>query len=237
MKRRLATLLASGILLGTALLGLPSANADSGYISLAWGDNPTNLDWQPGSASHAMGSFTSDAVVVPGDRVQRTLLVRNDGPSAAIATVQFHDVGIDIPEGAANQNLPNLVYLFLSLDGNQTINPTWQQAANGVGDPAELKLRVAKGDVFAVTAGYNFPVHETGGRNAGAPSTQLSFGVMITLTEDTSTTPPDTPPPQKPGSPAQTGGEVINGWLNLLAIVIIGAGIFLALLRHDKQAT
>ena len=231
MKRRIATLLASGVLLGITAIGLPLAAADGGYISLAWGDDPTNIVWQPGSASHAMGSFTSDAVVVPGDKAERTLLVRNDGPSAAIATVQFHDVGIDIPDDARNKNLADLVYLTLSLE-DKTITPTWQQAADGVGDPAELKLRVAKGEVFSVTAGYNFPVHETGGRNAGAPSTQLSFGVMITLTEDTGTQ-----PPKPPGPPAQTGGEILSGWLNLITIVIISAGIFVALLRHDKQAT
>ena len=236
MRRRVVTLLASAVLLSASLLGSPLAAADDGYISLAWGDDPTNLVWQPGTAAHGMGSFAPGGIVVPGDRVQRTLMVRNDGPSGAVAYVQFHDVTSSVPDNAPNMNLGDLIYLTLGINNTAPVSHTWQQVMD---DPLELTLKVAQGDVFAVTAGYYFPITATGGNSAGGPSAQLSFGVMITLVEDTSTPPIVDPPPvvePPPDTTGQTGGQVLTGWLNLVTIGVIGLGIFLILLRRDKQA-
>ena len=239
MRKCVMAILCLGFGLGAALLGAPRALADpvddsSGYISLAWGDDPTSLDWRPGSEVAALGSFVADSVVVPGDRAQRTLLVRNDGPTAAIATVQFSGVVIDIPDSARNYNLANLIHLNLILDGTQTISPTWQQVADAIDEPLKLTLQVPQGGVFSVTAGYSFPITERGGQSHGQPSTRLSFGVMITLTEHEGGT--DVTPPTPPGPPAQTGGGVLNRWASLVTIGIIGIGAFLILLRRDKQA-
>ena len=240
MKRRWLMSLAAGVLvLAAALFGLPRAAADD-FIALAW-DSETSLVWHSGSAVNAMGSFLGTATIVPGDRQQRTVWVRNDGPSAANATVMVRDVIMTDENGTDSDYL------------HKTLQLAWK--VNGVGDemswlgatkmdtPLFEQFRVEKGEAFALTIGYHFPASATGGMSSKPHVHNLAFTVHITLTESTeSSDPPDKPdfpyvPDNPPGDPGtgQTGGAVLSRWSEGLAVAVSGVVLFAILVYRNLR--
>jgi len=151
----------------------------SDYIALSWGDSSvTGLVWAKGGAISAMGSFIGTATVVPGDTDQRTLQVRNDGPTAAKVTIKLTDVGVE-PEDEVGNALARLLHLAWAVDGRQN-DMTWRQAMDADDAARTTSLDLAPGEIVGVSAGYYFPLSATGGRDSGRHT--LTFDVMVTMT-------------------------------------------------------
>jgi len=227
--------------------GLATAQAapTSDPIALAWDAPAAGLVWYAGQSASAMGSFVGSPVVVPGDQDQRTLHVRNDGPSAATALVQIVNVSAS-GDGATNQGLASLLHLTWRTGGTGA-DMTWRQAIDA-GDPTwSVQFDVAQGAEFAVTAGYYFPVSATGGQADGNPSYALHFDVRITLTghpNDVKPSPkpdptpdpqPDPPASAGPGASAATGGSLLHGAWTGWAPTLLGAALISAALVWRRR--
>jgi hypothetical protein len=128
-------------------------------------------------------------VIVPGDKAERTALVRNDGPGAALVTVQI--IEVTTSEGS-NPELEDIVHLYWDIVG-RCEDMVWSQA-RGVADENavsyETTFPIAQGATFHITAGYYIPIEATGGRNLGQNSVVLHFAVKVIMKGDTSPTPP-----------------------------------------------
>jgi hypothetical protein len=57
------------------------------YIGSTWRGDTAHLDWRGGTYSTSEASFVGHRVTSPGDRIERTLDVSNNGPSGATMTV------------------------------------------------------------------------------------------------------------------------------------------------------
>ncbi|MCL2653988.1 MAG: hypothetical protein FWD63_09415 [Propionibacteriaceae bacterium] len=231
MKHRLVAMLAV-LMLAAGLAGWPvPAHADPpDPISLAWDAPSASLVWQPGQSASAMGSFVGSPVVVPGDHYERTLHVRNDGPSAATALVQIVNVSASGPSDAVNSDLDSLLHLTWQTGGSGA-DMTWRQAIEA-GDPTwGIQFDVEQGAEFSVTAGYYFPIDATTGQSGGHTSYAMRFDVRITLTgkADGPATPPTdpkpSPTPAPPGVGASTGGTLLYGAWAGWAPTLLGAAL------------
>jgi len=240
-RRGLMSLAASALVLAAALIGLPQAAADSEPIALAW-DSETSLVWHPGSAANAMGSFFGPSTIVPGDKEQRTIWVRNDGPSAATASVAVLNVAITGQNTTASDYLQNTLRLNWKVNGTGD-EMTWREATR-LDTVLFEEFKVAQGDTFALTIGYYFPTSATGGMSTSYHTHRLAFDVRITLTESTETDTPDPPdppdPPDKPGVPGgpgtgQTGGAVLNRWAEGFMVAMSGAALFVILMHRNLR--
>jgi len=162
-----------------------------------------------------MGSFLGPSVIVPGDRLERTLLVRNDGPSQAWATVRItHPT-----HSAAIHELESLVHLTWQVNG-VSHDMTWQELLESDDAAVATQFPVGQGDKFAVKAGLYFPIEATGGNQTGNASHTLSFVVEISLSEYGPGDPPPPTPPPGPGT--QTGGAVSQLADVRLAVGLVG---------------
>ena len=184
-----------GISTAWGWLALPPAHAepvrgsDSPMIPIWWDDGTVNLAWDCSRYTTAEGTFVASPVVVPGDRIERTAIVKNAGPSAARVTVQIVDVATLNSSDTVNTDLEDLVHLVWSING-QTGHEVWRDARLAAGPDGvshAVSFPVEQGGEFVVTVGIHFPVGATGGRNAGLPSSVLSFNVRIVMTGDEST--------------------------------------------------
>ena len=122
-------------------------------------------------------SSTSDAffgtpTVAPGDAAQRTLLVRNNGPSDAIlrATITNVELTGDHTEGFTQD-------LMVAWDTGQA---SMAQLADN-GDTLMLELHLPQGAETEITLGYHLPVTTVDGNRAGAPAPMASFEVQLDL--------------------------------------------------------
>ncbi|MCL2490305.1 MAG: hypothetical protein FWF36_06240 [Propionibacteriaceae bacterium] len=237
-----AMILAAGLLAG---LAPASANAPD-PIALAWDAPASSMVWVPGQSASAMGSFVGSPVVVPGDHSERTLHVRNDGPSAATAVVQIVDVSASGASDSVNSDLGSLLHLTWQTGGTGA-DMTWRQAMEA-GDPTwSVQFDVEQGAEFSVTAGYYFPIGSTTGQAGGHSSYVMSFNVRITLTEKVGATPPtvgrdpsSTPPVPPTGPGAATGGILMSfgpwgGWAPTLLATALLAGALAWRRRSQSQ--
>ena len=186
--------LAAVVGIGTAWgwLALSSAYAEpvrgsgSPLIPIRWDGETVNLAWDSSRYTTAEGTFVADPVVVPGDRIERTAIVRNAGPSAAKVTVQIIDVTTLNSSDTVNTDLEDLLHLFWIVDGHSG-DEVWRDArlaAGPNGVSRSISFSIEQDSEFVVTAGIFFPTDATGGRNAGSPSSVLSFNVRILMQGD-----------------------------------------------------
>jgi len=179
-------------------------NAD---MELAWDGPITALDWRNEGYAVAGNSFVGRPVSVPGDRVHRTAVVRNDGPSAAQATVQIVDVAATDPSDSVNDDLMDCIHLFAAFDGEK-YDATWRAAMSSAdhGISWESTIPVPQGASFRLSVGVYFPLDETRGNDLGKPSQQLTFSIQVIMVGDTSTGEIQSPPaPVAPGEVTGAG--------------------------------
>jgi len=183
-------------------------------ISLAWDGPITALDWRNKGYAVAGDTFVGDPVSVPGDRVQRSAVVVNDGPSDAHATVEILDVKATDPKGTVNDELQDCIHLIATVD-DDSYDATWRQAiasADADGVSWEETVPVPQGASFRLSVGMSFPIDETRGRDMGDPSQELSFRVQVVMVGDVPSTPG--PPKVETGGvatgTAPTGGSVVG---------------------------
>jgi len=226
--------LAAGITVGWAggLVPGHAAPGPSGDpIALAWDSPSTGLVWQPGQSASAMGSFVGSPVVVPGDYDSHTLHVRNDGPSAALATVQIVNVSACDEGDSVNTDFDRLLHLTWQTDGVGA-DMTWRQAIEA-GDPTwAVQFDVDQGAEFSVTAGYYFPEGATTGQANGHASFAMHFDVRVTLTGKLDGAPQPQP---TPGDSAATGGVLLHSAWSGWAPTLLGLAVLTLVLAWPRS--
>jgi hypothetical protein len=181
---------------------LTSAQADPGtetrnQAHLEW-DGPTlSWDWNGRQQETEELSFVGSRTVVPGDRSQRTLNVRNDGPTDAVATVRIVLPATGSADGSqtggAFEDAVQLFWDFGGISDCRSWTDLRPQAGALVGE-----VPVARHDVVALTVGFLYPIDATGGRASEDPSEALTFDVLVTLRQSTDASPTPTPSPAPP---------------------------------------
>ncbi len=213
-----------GLLVGAVMVGMlagpvtlahaePVSAKNDSVIPIEWEGETINLSWKGDQYVTAQGSVIGAPVSVPGDRAERTVLVRNAGPSAAVAKIDILQVSAENPDGSVNQELEDLLHLFWDVEGI-TGDAVWREARShrdAEGVSYGFCLSVSQGQSFRIKAGYYFPVEATSGRNLGFVSSILSFGIRITMSDEDIAGPACPAPPQPPLTPAMpyapTGGR------------------------------
>jgi hypothetical protein len=234
--------------------GAPAAAVD-GAITAEW-DGPTvHVDWTGERYTTVEADFVGDRVASPGDRVHRTLTLRNDGPEDAVLSVDLA-LGQDVPAGSPNPELGGAVDLFWDVAGVE--GQERFAILHDAGRPTIAEARVAQGDTVPVTVGFTMPAEETGHRG-GEAATTLHFRVLATMQGETGVDPGPGPSPEpdpgpggevpapEPGEPDQaapeaggdgdlavTGAHLLGAVLVLLGLLLIG-WLLLALARRRRR--
>ncbi|MDR1188080.1 MAG: hypothetical protein LBK95_11605, partial [Bifidobacteriaceae bacterium] len=134
--------------------------------------------------------FTHDAVAVPGDWIQRTLVVRNNGPcpgwltveilnpnaSSAADTVNDDDLSVTAPR----VGFAGMSELHWDVDGTVGSSPF----SSLVDRQPLARVLVGKDASVPVQMAYKFPYEETEGKHLGFPSQALTWGVGLKLQGD-----------------------------------------------------
>ncbi len=215
----------------------PTPVDDKVTLPIEWEGPATNLSWDGNQYGTAVGTILGQPVAVPGDRVEHGAIVRNAGPSDALATVQIREVSTTNAVDTLNPELEELIHVFWDIDGH-TGDESWRdlrtsQDSNGVS--LTLHFPVKEGGQFHLTMGYYFPVEATGGRSLGQTSSALNFEVGVQLQGE----------PKAHGLDAGTGGSLVqadgpavDGWpiLGFAAVVLGFAGLATARLTR-RQAS
>ena len=154
---------------------------DRDRIRARW-DGPTvQLDWRGKTYASTEASFVGDRVASPGDRVVRTLDVKNAGPSAAVMSVAL-EVDQRVPASAVNDDLAQHIILFWNVDGVHG-ESSYAALLRGGSEARHLvaELRVARAGVTPVQVGFRMDRAVTAGRRLGHPSTVLPFNVIVRM--------------------------------------------------------
>jgi hypothetical protein len=180
----------------------------STQIPINWNGPITSVSWDSSSYGIAGDTIVGHSVAVPGDRVQRMAVVKNDGPSDAMVTVQILNVTTTNSSSTVNTELEEIIELYWNVNGS-TGAESWKHlrlSRDPGGVSHSVSFSLAQGAQFPMTVGFSFPSSSTGGRNLGETSSLLSFEVRIIMTGDTV----DSGGPGGPGSPG-SGGQNSGG--------------------------
>lgn len=212
-----------------------------GAVVGVW-DGPTvHLDWSGQRYTTVEADFVGDRVASPGDRVERTLTLRNAGPEDAVLSV---DLLLDetAPAGSPNPGLGQAIDLHWDVAG---VEGSEQFAVlHSEKQPTIAQVRVLEGGTVPVTVGFTMPATETGQRG-GDDSTTLHFRVLAHLQGETGVVPGPVPPetepvdPEEPAEPGPDGGLAVTG-SQLLGAVLLLLGLLLAgwlLLALNRRRT
>ena len=199
----------------------------------SWDGATTHMAWDGTKYTTVEASFVGDRVAAPGDRVQRTLDVVNNGPSGAYMTVSLA-VSQSVPPQAPNTSLANDVSLFWDVAGNkgQAKFADLLKSPDGV-TMVTTGVPVVQGATSPVTVGFAVSPGLTADKG-GTASTVLSFDVLVQLQGDPDVLPGPSPAPMPtptptPGSPptAATGGSVVER-SSLLVVLLMAGAVLLA---------
>ena len=257
LKRKTLVHAAGAGVLTAGLLGAAMAPASA---SPAY-DESIQLSWDGSSyAATTTESFVGTPVTVPGDQADRTLLVRNDGPTegvlhAVITNVELLDPDSDDVHHNPDHQAPDDPGRYAGA-GDQgdfyedlTLNWSAGEASMAHLDASEtteiLTTELAPGEETEITIGYEFPVGATSGNTANVDPRSASFDVVLTLggeipeePEPTPTDPDPTPSP-KPDAPSDPAAAEqprdslpVTG-TNLMWLVLAGgAAVFIGILLN-----
>jgi len=199
------------------------ANAD-GRIHAAWDGPTTHLAWTGRKYATAESDFIGTRIASPGDQVQRTLRLRNDGVGSATMSVKLQ-LAKKTEDTTENTQLDDAVDLFWNVSG-----VTGRQSYASLlrdGEPDVAEVSVPRGETALVTVGVDMPAEVTGHRNQGAPSTVLDFRVLATMQGETLATPP---------ALAFTGANLATLLaLSAIALGLTALGILLAMLKRSRH--
>jgi len=251
----LTVALAAGL---TAATGV--AHADTGYdeaIQLSW-DGTTYV-------GVTTESFLGTPVSVPGDSASRTLLVRNDGPTAGVLRASIVNVELADPDAQdvhhePDHRNPGEGYGGAGDQGSfyDDLRVRWAGGRASVAELHEqvrtpiLEVELGTGEQVPINLEYEIPLEATSGNRANVPVREASFDVLLEIGGELPTDPPDSSPPPAHPTPGRTsdvsapvppapGGElqrtgVEAGLLVLAAVAALGAGAGLALLTGRRRA-
>jgi hypothetical protein len=215
----LITALAVGMGAST-LLALPAGAADGrdpnqpGAIDHEWSSETISLDWRGKERATVKedSELLGPSVAVPGDRLTRTVTVRNAGPGDAELEVYFTDFDKRAYEDTENYELEHLVYLLWRV-GQDPGSVRFSTAAEAGRYHADT-IAVPKGASTEVTIGWELPPETEGGQSGLGQSMELDFGMELVMRgryADDPTAPPepldddDDDPTPVPTTPADAG--------------------------------
>ncbi|QDB79978.1 hypothetical protein FE251_11765 [Georgenia wutianyii] len=231
----------------TGALTLLLAATTTGTAQAAY-DDVIQLSWDGETyASVLSESFLGEPVTVPGDSASRTVVVRNDGPTAGVLRASVVDVELLDPESSDTHHATGedqgSFYDDLVLhwpDGEATFT---ELAAAGTTPVLEVVLD--QGEEVPLALSYELPVDATSGNTANVAPREASFDVLLEIggtlpavmdeeqtppaNLDGTAVPPATRPPAQLG---QTGVEV--GLLLGGAALLVGIGA--AALRRARRS-
>jgi hypothetical protein len=183
----------------------PAIEFDNEDMLAAYWDGPVlAVDWRGATQTLPSGSFVGERVAVPGDKVFRTIQIRNQGPSDATLSVS-----IDRPTavGDGGPAFADTVILGWSV-GSASGNVHYSQIA-GQQDFALGSAPVGRCETIPITVGYEIPLDEVRGSASQIGSASLRFGVSVTMRGEpdaSSTGLPGCPPVDGP-TPTQPTGD------------------------------
>ena len=194
-----------------------------------WNGNTIHLDWQNQPFVTAETSFVGDRVIVPGDRVARTMYIENVGPGPAVLTVALNFARL-IDDGATNLDLYHDVTIFWAVDETSG-SCTFAELYYGYCDNEIGQARVGRGETAQITLGFDFPAdvdtHYTS-VGGGVASKVLLFDMITHMTGDMAALPEA---PQRPSLP-ETGANIAGAVALAAALGILGWLIFAAARRR-----
>ncbi len=208
----------------TSVFGAPQGAANGagggttldGAIRATWDGPTTHLAWNGSSYTTAQASFVGDRIAAPGDHIQRTLRVANDGPSAAVLTLSLV-VGEEQPEEVRNPDLARGVTLSWNVGGATGSERFDLLLGEQSRQPVIAQTRVAKGETVPITIAVDMSASETLHRNLGASSDLLRFDVLARMQGETA-----------PGVLAQEpGGRLAWTGTTVLAVLAVAVGLLL----------
>ncbi|MGL3806858.1 hypothetical protein ACSYDW_12260 [Paeniglutamicibacter sp. R2-26] len=193
---------------GVAVLAFTAPASAATAAPTAQGKDVIALSWDGTDYTTVIGgSFVGVPVSVPGDSAERTLMVRNDGPSGGTLRASIVNVKILDPEAVDARDLGH----GPEDQGNfyDDLRLGWNGGSSSFTDlasRAETKIYdvdVAKGQTVPITIDYRFPIEATSGNKANVAPREASFDVRLTLSGDTElpgeeTTAPPTDPEVSP---------------------------------------
>ncbi|MDR0958757.1 MAG: hypothetical protein LBM23_00085 [Propionibacteriaceae bacterium] len=163
------------------LLASPLAEA-AGEVTIEWDGPTTNVDWRGQAYVTADGTFEGTPVAVPGDRAERTAIIRNDGPSDAWVSAAVKNVAVHRADTSINTDLPEIIELGWSISGVEGTT-TWAKAAETACEHAVV-FPLPQGESFPATVIFAFPYDATGGRNGGEVSVSLTGELEVVMSDD-----------------------------------------------------
>lgn len=162
------------------------------------------------------GSVLGDLTVVPGDRGERIIAVRNDGPSGGTLSVSIVGARLDGPTAAFDAGLAD----------DLRVNGIPVARLLGT-DTVIHHAPVARGDVVEVPLSHEFLPDATTGNRGEAEVGTLAFDVQLWITGERATTGDDMSGPVVDGAVdgplAHTGGQAAAD----LRWLVTGAGALL----------
>jgi len=212
-------------LLAALTTGTGAHAAYEDAISLSW-DGTTYT-------SVTSESFLGAPVTVPGDSASRTVLVRNDGPTAGVLRASIVNVGRLDPDAPDVHHEPEHrdpdgsgaptgdPYLGAGDQGNfyDDLVVRWPGGSatftelDAAGTTEVLEVELAKGEEVPLTLSYELPVDATSGNKANVEPRLATFDVVFEIGGDLppgptpTPTPTPTPPNPSPPSTPSTPGE------------------------------
>lgn len=217
---------------GTESTGAGSAGSDGvapaaggavgdGAIAAEW-DGPTvHVDWTGDRYTTVEADFVGDRVASPGDTVQRTLTLRNDGPVGAVLSVGLL-LDQDLPADSPSPDLGRAIDLFWDVAGITGRDSF--RTLHDAGHPTIAEVRVEQGGTVPVTVGFTMPAEETGQRGGAASTVQ--FRVVAQMQGDTDVQPEVPGPEPDEAGPVGGGGLAVTG-AQLLGAVLVALGLLL----------
>ena len=198
---RPARLLAIGAL--ALLLTAAPASAASASLDVSWSGPTLSLAADGSTRASAESSFVGVPATVPGDRVLRSVAVRNDGATGGTLRAWVTEVELLDPPAGRDDTF----YDDLRLDW-QTVSQSGGAsfaALADAGDTLIAETHLAQGATTRLQVGYEFPLTATSGNRSAVGARQSSFVVRVQIHGDTTTpgpTPTASPMPGAPGGPS-----------------------------------
>jgi len=178
----------------TAALTLALSGLGAAAHADAFFDEAVHLSWDGRTYSGVtVESFLGTPVTVPGDSTSRTLLVRNDGPTAGVLRASIVDVELLDPHApdthhATGEDLGSF-YDDLVVGWGTGSASFADLGAEGVTTILEQDL--AKGEELAITLSYALPAEARSGNRANVGEREASFDVLLEIGGDMPTDPPE----------------------------------------------
>ncbi|MEV7974137.1 hypothetical protein [Cellulomonas sp. NPDC089187] len=186
-------------------------------IGAQW-DGPTvHVDWTGNHYTTVEADFVGDRVASPGDRVERTLTLVNEGPADAVMTVNLL-LSQTVPEGTTNPDFSEAIDLFWNVAGVAGTDTFATLLAQG--SPTIAEVVVPRHATARITVGFLMPVDVDGHRSdITVDSTALHFQLQARMRGDTPSA-----PPALVALPdlAITGAQVAGAALLVVGLLLVG---------------